>query len=59
MIRDLEEVTWLLDSTGANTRQINKKDPARTHTSDALGYFISQQFPMKGKIGEKSDGRIS
>jgi hypothetical protein len=58
LIRDLEEVTWALDATGARTREINKKDPARTHASDALGYFISQQFPMKVKIGEKPDGPL-
>jgi Terminase large subunit, T4likevirus-type, N-terminal len=58
LIRDLEEVTWALDSVGARTRELNKKDPTRTHASDALGYFISQHFPMKGKIGEKSDGPL-
>jgi hypothetical protein len=58
LIRDLEEVAWSLDATGARTREINKKDPTRTHASDALGYFISQQFPMKAKIGEKPDGPV-
>ncbi len=52
LIRDLEQVTWL------NTNEIDKSDPARTHASDALGYFIAQAFPMKGLIGEKSSGRI-
>jgi hypothetical protein len=51
LIRDLEEVSWALDSNGAATHELNKKDPARTHASDALGYFISQKFPLRPKIG--------
>jgi len=51
LIRDFERVTW------AATNEIDKSDPARTHASDALGYFIAQAFSMKGTIGEKS-GRI-
>jgi len=51
LIRDFGRVTW------AATNEIDKSDPARTHASDALGYFIAQAFSMKGTIGEKS-GRI-
>ena len=58
LIRDLEDVTWQLDSTGAVTSEINKSDKNRTHTSDALGYFIYQAFPLNGKIGEKPDGPL-
>ncbi len=52
LILDLERVTWTANN------EIDKSDPARTHASDALGYFIAQAFPMKGLIGEKSSGRI-
>lgn len=58
LIRDLEEVAWEVDATGARTGELNKKDPARTHASDALGYYISHEFPLKQKIGEKGDGAI-
>ena len=58
LIRDLSEVSWALDLAGRPTDQINKSDKSRTHTSDALGYYISQEFHMKPKIGEKPDGRL-
>jgi hypothetical protein len=47
LIRDLEEVSWAVDSNNAPTRELDKQDRSRTHTSDALGYFISQIFPMR------------
>jgi hypothetical protein len=58
LIKDLEQVTWKLDSTEAPTSELDKSDRARTHSSDALGYFISQAFPLKGQIGEQSAGRL-
>ena len=58
LIRDLERVTWTLDSTGRPTTEINKSDRRRTHSSDALGYYVSQAFAMRPNIGEKSDGRL-
>jgi hypothetical protein len=58
LIRDLEEVAWALDSVGNPTTEMNKSDKARTHASDALGYFVAQAFSLKGKVGEKVDGRI-
>jgi hypothetical protein len=54
LIKDLEQVTWAADATGAATSEVNKSDRARTHASDALGYYISQVFPLKGKIGEQT-----
>jgi hypothetical protein len=58
LIRDLEDVSWKVDATGAATNEINKTDPARTHASDALGYFIAREFNMLGKIGHRNDGPI-
>ncbi len=46
LIRDLEEVCFKLDSTGAPTEELDKSDRKRTHMSDALGYYISQIFPL-------------
>ena len=45
LILDLEQVVWSVDAS------IDKSDLARTHASDALGYFISQAFPLLGPIG--------
>ncbi len=42
--RDLETVTWQKDST-----DIDKTDNERTHASDALGYFIAKEFPVRIK----------
>ena len=55
LIRDMEEVTWSIDSTGAPTRELNKKDRDRTHLSDALGYFVAQAFSMRPASGEKGN----
>jgi len=48
LIRDLEEVCFTTDSTGAPTNELNKSDRHRTHLSDALGYYLSQAFPLRG-----------
>jgi hypothetical protein len=48
LIRDLEEVCFTTDSTGAPTSELNKSDRHRTHLSDALGYYLSQIFPLRG-----------
>jgi hypothetical protein len=58
LIRDLEEVAWAVDATGAATSELNKTDKGRTHASDALGYFVAQVFGMKGSVGERGDGRV-
>jgi hypothetical protein len=58
LIRDLEQVSWALDSSGATTSELDKSDRARTHASDALGYFISQAFPLHPLIGHQSSGRL-
>jgi phage terminase large subunit len=51
LIRDLEQVTWKTDANGNPLVELNKSDPLRTHTSDALGYYIAQEFPMQASIG--------
>jgi hypothetical protein len=40
---------------------IDKSDPARSHTSDALGYFIAREFPvvLKTQAGVKQMGAIN
>jgi len=58
LVKDLEQVAWATDSTGAVTSDLDKSDRARTHCSDALGYFIAQAFPLKPLAGHQSSGRI-
>ena len=40
LITDLEEVRWKVDAHGRTRQEIDKTNPRRTHTSDALGYMI-------------------
>jgi hypothetical protein len=50
LLADLEQVTYKAGST-----QLDKdRDPARTHTSDALGYFLWQAFSPAEPVGEKT-----
>ena len=58
LIKDLEQVTWALDANGRPSSEIDKSTKDRTHMSDALGYYIAQAFPMKGRIGPNSSGPL-
>jgi len=55
LIQDLERVHWKTDSNGNALNDIDKSDPARTHTSDALGYMIAAQFPMRAPGGYRPE----
>lgn len=49
LIADLEQVQWR-----GNSNELDKdKDPKRTHTSDALGYLLWEQFAVKQRAGER------
>jgi hypothetical protein len=49
LIADLEQVVYKPGST-----QIDKEsDPARTHTSDALGYYLCRAFAEP--VGERTE----
>ena len=58
LLKDLEEVTWSLDSLGSPTNEIKKTDKNSTHASDSLGYYISRAFPMQPMGGHNGSGRI-
>ena len=47
LIADLEQVIWKAGATG----QIDKSDLQRTHASDALGYLVQKEMPLRGKSG--------
>ena len=53
LIMDFERVRWKTDSNGNMLTEIDKCDPARSHLSDALGYFIEREFGMRPKSGEQ------
>ena len=55
LIQDFERVHWKTDVNGNPLGEIDKSDPARTHTSDALGYMIAREFPMQAAIGYRSE----
>ncbi len=56
LIKDLERVTWKKDETGRVSGELDKSDRMRTHSSDALGYYLATVFADKGKMGERRDG---
>jgi hypothetical protein len=51
LIQDLERVHWKNDPNGNLLGDIDKSDPARSHASDALGYMIAKEFPMRASGG--------
>jgi hypothetical protein len=53
LIKDLEQVSWRSDPHGNLLADLDKSDRARTHVSDALGYLIAREFPMRTKMGER------
>ena len=53
LIKDLEQVCWKTDASGNKLREVDSSNPARTHTSDALGYLIAQKFPMQRGVPQR------
>jgi hypothetical protein len=53
LIRDLEQVAWQADPHGNPLADLDKSDHMRTHVSDALGYYVAREFPMRGFCGER------
>ena len=51
LIRDLEQVCWKSDANGNPVGDLDRSDRMRTHTSDALGYLVASEFPMRSKVG--------
>jgi hypothetical protein len=54
LIADLEQVHWKTDANGNSLSEIDKSDPKRTHLSDAFGYMVEREFPMKPRAGERT-----
>jgi hypothetical protein len=47
LVADLEQVAY--DSSG----DLDKSDPKRTHISDALGYLVEREFPLRQQGGPR------
>src|ERR1700694_1239242 len=58
LIKDLEQVCWKADPHGNALAEVDKSDPRRTHVSDALGYWIAHEFPMRAQRGERAGPSI-
>jgi hypothetical protein len=54
LIKDFEQVCWKTDPHGNPLVELDHSDPIRTHVSDALGYMIAREFPMRAQRGERS-----
>lgn len=54
LIKDFEQVRWKPDASGNLTASVDKRDPKRTHISDALGYLIHAEFPLRAMGGPQS-----
>ena len=46
LIKDFERVCWTGDAHGNLRGNIDKSDPMRSHISDAMGYFVAQEFAL-------------
>ena len=58
LIKDFEQVSWKADPHGNPLADLDKSDPMRTHVSDAAGYLIEREFPMRSIKGERGGPAI-
>ena len=58
LIKDLEQVCWKTDPHGNSLTDLDKSNPMRTHVSDAIGYYVAQEFPRRQPRGELSGPMI-
>jgi hypothetical protein len=54
LIKDFEQVCWKADPHGNPLAELDKSDPMRSHVSDAVGYMVAREFPMRPVMGERS-----
>ena len=55
---DFEQQTWKTDLHGTSLSELDKRDPMRSHLSDALGYYVVREFPMRAAMGERDGPAI-
>ena len=57
LIADLEQVGWKTNTAGVIRAELDKDtDKMRTHISDALGYMIEREWPMRRRAGLQPTG---
>jgi hypothetical protein len=49
LLEDLERVRWKVDAHGNSYPELDKSDAKRTHTSDALGYYLWEAHGFAGR----------
>jgi hypothetical protein len=49
---DFEQLAWKVDPHGTSLSDLDKRDPVRSHLSDALGCYIVREFSMRAVQGE-------
>jgi hypothetical protein len=54
LMKDLRQVRWRRDHAGNPLGDLDKSDPQRTHTSDALSYGVAREFDLRGSVGERA-----
>ncbi len=54
LTEDLEQVGWSTDPHGRETGELDKKNPALTHISDALGYFAWKEAGIRQRGGPRA-----
>jgi len=54
LLKDFEQVCWKADPYGNSLADLDKSDRARTHVSDAVGYLVTREFPMRARAGERA-----
>jgi phage terminase large subunit len=52
---DLEQMQWMADINGNVTANLDKRNPKRSHISDALGYWIHAVAPLEAPSGYVQD----
>ena len=50
LLADLEEVNWKVDAHGNTYSELDKRDPKRTHVSDALGYYCAAEHGLSRRV---------
>jgi len=50
LLADLEEVNWKVDAHGNTYPELDKRDPKRTHVSDALGYYCEAEHGLNRRV---------
>ena len=58
LIIDFERVCWKSDSQGNLQKDLDKSEILRTHLSDAVGYWVVREHPLRDTGGFMSGPRI-